>query len=152
MRKNTVTNADFEEVPILDIRQKLCWDNYAKPTSKTFGNATRSAIAAGYMKSTARNITSTPWFSERLLRLNMLGRAEKVLKKALVMNTQDAEGKEQAELLRIQTDVAKHVTKTLGKDEGYSERSELTGKDGSPIVFMPAELLEKYSLTEDNEK
>lgn len=82
----------------------------------------------------------------------MLSRAERVLKKALIMKTADPDtGKEQADLLRIQTDVAKHITKTLGKDEGYSERSEVTGKDGSPIVFMPTELLEKYSIPVESE-
>lgn len=136
-----------EKTPQFDIRQKMMWDNYADPRSKTFGNALASAMKAGYAETTSRNITNQRFFKERIRRLNMLSRAEKVLKRTLIMKTEDPEtGKEQADLLRIQVDVAKHITKTLGKDDGYSERSEVTGKDGSPIVFMPTELLEKYSI------
>lgn len=135
-----------EKEPMLDIRQKLCWDGYISPKSRTFGNAMQSAIAAGYAESTSRVITSEGWWKVKMVRLNMLPRAERALKRALVMKTTDENGKEMPDLLRIQTDVAKHITKTLGKDEGYSERSEVTGKDGNPIVFMPAELMDKYSL------
>lgn len=148
----THEHADFieaEPLPVLDIRQRICWENYTSPKSETFGNAYRSALKTGYSESYSRVITNQGWFIERLRRLNMLGRAEKVLKKTLVMKTTDAQGNEQADLLRIQVDTAKHITKTLGKDEGYSERSEVTGKDGQPIVFMPAELVEKYGLIEE---
>lgn len=139
---------EVEIVPILNVKQKVMWDNYVDPRSPTYGNATQSALRAGYADSTAHTITNTRYFRERLRRLNMLSRAEKVLKKTLIMTTKDETGKEQADLLRIQVDAAKHITKTLGKDEGYSERSEVTGKDGNPIVFMPAELMDKYALTD----
>lgn len=150
--KPVVLNADMEEIPLLDVRQHRCWENYANPKSKTYGNAYKSAVAAGFTPGYSRNITSAKFFQERLLRFNMLGRAEKVLKRALVLNPVDEQGKMQPELLRIQTDVAKHITKTLGKEEGYAERSEVTGKDGSPVVFMPAELMEKYGLEEKGDK
>ena len=142
----TVEIEDEEVVPLMDIRQKLLWDGYIDRKSPTFGNAYRSAIAAGYTPATATNITQTTFFRGKLRRLNMLGRAEKVLKRTLVMKTTDEAGKEQADLLRIQVDAAKHITKTLGKDEGYSERQELTGKDGSQIVFLPTELMGKYEI------
>lgn len=141
-----VEEEDKEYIPTMDIRQKNMWDNYVDPRSSTYGNATKSALKAGYAPSTAHTITNSRYFRERMRRLNMLSRAEKVLKKTLVMKTSDETGKEQADLLRIQVDAAKHITKTLGKDEGYSERSEVTGKDGAPIVFMPAELMDKYSI------
>lgn len=142
---------DLEKAPMMDIRQKTVWDAYISPKSKTFGNAYQSALASGYADSYARVITQKQWWQIRLVRLNMLPRAERALKRALLMKTTDRDGNEQADLLRIQTDVAKHITKTLGKDEGYSERSEITGKDGSPIVFMPAELIEKYSIPVESE-
>jgi hypothetical protein len=142
-----IIEPDEEEIiPILDIRQKKTWDGYVDPRSPTYGKAMPSAIAAGYSDGYAHNITSQRWFRDKLRRLNMLGRAERVLKKTLIMNTKDGAGKEQADLLRIQVDAAKHITKTLGKDEGYSERSEVTGKDGAPIIFMPTELMDKYTL------
>lgn len=136
---------------LLNPRQKACWGFYTDPKSETFGNGIQSALKAGYPRSSAKQITVQTWFTDRILRLNLLGKAEKVLDKTLTMETMDEKGKEQADLLRIQNDTAKFVAKTLGKDEGYSERSELTGKDGSPIVFMPPQLLEKYGLLDNNE-
>lgn len=139
-----------EEAPRLDIRHKLFWDNYLDPRMDAFGNAAASAIAAGYSETYSRNITGQRFFKERMRRMNMLSRAEKVLKRTLIMKTEDpTTGKEQADLLRIQVDVAKHITKTLGKDEGYSERTELTAKDGNPIVFMPVEIMDRYNLLEE---
>ncbi len=140
-----------EEVPLMDIRQMDFWDKYLKPSSKTYGNALASALAAKYSESFSNNITSQKWFKKKILRMNLLNRAEKVIKKTLTMKTMDDEGKEQADLLRIQVDAAKHVTKTLGKDEGWSDRTEITGKDGSQIVFMPTELLDKYAIPTEAE-
>jgi hypothetical protein len=134
---------------LLDPRQKMFWDLYANPKSEWFGNAYQSALQCGYSIYYARSITGRPFFQERKRRLNFLSKAEKVLDKTLDMDTKDQKGREQADLLRVQTDVAKHITKTLGKDEGYSERSEVTGKDGGAIVFMPQELLEKYDLSDE---
>ncbi len=135
-----------EEVLILDIRQKRCWDFYVNPKSETYGNASASAVKAGYAQSSSDTITTTEWFKTKLRRLNLLSKAEKVLNKTLDMETLGDYGKEQADLLRVQNDAAKFVAKTLGKDEGYSERTEVTGKDGENIVFMPVELIAKYGL------
>ncbi len=59
----------------------------------------------------------------------MLGKAEKVLEKALDYETDsigdDGKTKVQVDLLRVQTDVAKTVATTLGKDEGYSSKIQL---------------------------
>jgi len=117
----------------LDPRQKLCWESYINPKSEYFGNAYQSAMKAGYEESYAAIITTTDWFLEKLRRLNMLGKAEKVLDEALTINAIDDEGKVDSAVLRIKTDVAKHVTSTLGKNEGYSTRNELTGAEGKDL-------------------
>lgn len=127
----------------MDPRQKLMWDLYIRPGTDYFGNAYQSAIKAGYEEATAITITTTEWFIEKRRRLNMLGKAEKVLDDTLTYIPVDEDGKVKTDLLRIQTDVAKHITKTLGKDVGYSERTEMTGKDGQPILVIPAELINK---------
>lgn len=137
-----------EEDFILDLRKATCWKYYTDPKSDTFGNGRGSALKAGYAPSYANVITTEPWFKHKLLKLNLVSKAEKALDKALDMETANAEGFEQADLMRVQTDVAKFIAKTLGKDEGYSERTELTGKNGEAIVFMPAELMDKYGLSE----
>ena len=37
---------------------------------------------------------------------------------------------------RIQTSNLQFTLKTLGKDQGYSDRTEVTGKDGSAVQFV----------------
>ena len=37
---------------------------------------------------------------------------------------------------RIKTSNLQFALKTLGKDQGYSERTEVTGKDGSAVQFV----------------
>ncbi len=117
----------------LDPRQRLCWDFYVNPKSETFGNALQSALKAGYEESYSRTITDTEWFCEKVRRLNMLSKAEKVLDRTLDLPAVDEEGKVDVALLRVQTDVSKHLTSTLGKNEGYSTRIESTGKDGNDL-------------------
>lgn len=117
----------------LDPRQNLCWKYYIDPTSETFGNGLQSALKAGYDEEYSKQITVANWFVEKLRRLNMLNKAENVLDKTLTYEPIDDNGKVDTSLLRVQADVAKHITKTLGKDLGYSERTELTGKDGEKL-------------------
>lgn len=147
-----VYDGDGRVYELLDPRQKMFWDVYLNPKHKYFCNAYRSALQVGYSDSYAKVIAQTKFFKERLRRYNLLSKAEFVIDKALNYKSDivNSEGEEEVdkELLRIQTDVAKHITKTLGKDEGYSERSEHTGKDGNPIVFMPQELMDKFNLSE----
>jgi hypothetical protein len=146
MGVNSIMEDNKDKEILLDIRQKMTWGYYVDPKSETFGNAYRSGLKAGYAESYASTITTAEWFKAKILRMNLLGKAEKVLNKTLDMDTQDGEGKEKADLLRVQNDAAKFVAKTLGKDEGYNERTEISGANGQPIVFMPASLMDKYSI------
>jgi len=111
-----------------DKREQICWDFYVESLSKGQPNAYESAIKAGYAEDTAKNITLTGWYKERLENLerqDMLSKAEKKLAKTLTYEVEDSEtGKVQTDLLRIQTDVAKHLTSTLGKNKGYSTKTE----------------------------
>jgi hypothetical protein len=128
----------------IDPRQQVCWDNFVNPESKTFGNAQRSALAAGYEEASAHNITIRAWFIARrkqlALRGDLLSDAEKVLFKTLRYKT-DREVEEKGKkitkvnvgLLSVQVEAAKHVTKRLGKDQGWAERVEQTGPNGSSL-------------------
>ena len=129
-----------------DIRRLNFWKNYLKQTSPTFGNAKASAEAAGYAKAYAWNITREPFFKRKLRHMNLYQNAEKVLEEAMEVSHKDKDGKVDSATLRVKTDVAKHVTKNLGKDDGWTERTETTGKDGTPIIVMPPELIAKYDL------
>ena len=131
------TKKDSKVRELLDPRQKLCWESYINPKSKTFANAQQSALKAGYSEGAAAQITSYNWFLERCKRLTLLSKAEKVLEEYLDMNDKYLNDKEieirSSALAKIKQDTAKFVAERLGKDEGYSTRVEQTGKDGEPI-------------------
>lgn len=132
------TNPNGANQYLFDPRQKLCWELYIDPKSETFGNATQSAVKAGYEWGTANQITTAEWFLGKLRRLNMLHKAERNLDKALETNYTDiGTGEIRSDVMRIVMDVSKTVVTTLGKDEGYSTRSELTGKDGEKLMPIP---------------
>ena len=120
------TNPNGANQYVLDPRQKMCWDLYINPKSETFGNAYQSALKAGYEKTSSTIITTENWFIEKLRRLNLLSKAERNLDNILDLPLEDK--------ANIVLDASKFVAKTLGKDEGYSERTEHTGKDGEPLI------------------
>ena len=126
----TRTNPNGANQYMLDPRQKLCWESYIDPKSETFGNAYRSAIKAGYAETSAVCITAEPWFQEKTRRLNMLSKAEKVLDEMLDLKSKNPS------VLKVKQDTAKFIAERRGKDEGYSHRTELTGKDGAPIPIL----------------
>ena len=110
-----------------DPREQICWDNYIKTILNGQENAYQSAIDAGYEEATARQITVRSWFIERkdkLRRKDMLSKAERNLDKTLDLVCVNDEGKIVPELLKIQVDVSKTIVQTLGKNEGYSTRTE----------------------------
>lgn len=142
-----ITNPNGANQYQYDPRQKLCWDLYINPKSETFGNAYQSAIKAGYEDATARQITTVEWFIEKRRRLNLLSKAEKVLDETLEMDDTEpilVEGevidrKRNPALTKIKQDSAKFLAERLGKEEGYSTRHEMTGKNGEnlePLVVV----------------
>lgn len=99
---------------------------YMDPKSESFSNAYASALRAGYTKSYAHCIMgSLPnWLSEsKERRKRMLAKAESKLE--LLLDSADE---------RVVADISKFIAKTQGKDEGYSERTELTGKGGETLT------------------
>lgn len=122
-----------------DPREQVMWDIYVENLAKGIDNAYEAAIEAEYTESSAKNITLTGWFKERkskLKRKDMLSKSEKVLDETLDMNTLDKEGRIDPQLHKIKVDVAKTVVSTLGKDVGYSTKTEtdLTSK-GEKITW-----------------
>lgn len=129
-----ITNPNGANQFQLDPRQKLCWENYINPKSATFGNGLQSALKAGYSESHSATITTEEWFQAKVRRLGMLSKGEKVLNETLDYDVLDKEtGKIDSGIARIKLDAAKHVTSTLGKNEGYSTKveQELSNPDGT---------------------
>lgn len=101
---------------------------YLDPKSPTYANAKQSAIRSGYTEVYANSITVLMpiWLSEAIGRKErMLVKAEEVLERSL--NDKKTPG--------LAQNTAKFLAETLGKKEGYSKRTEHTGKDGVPLTI-----------------
>lgn len=101
---------------------------YLDPTSQTYANAKASAIRAHYTELYANNITAEmpEWLQGALGRQErMLVKAENVLEKSL----------EDKKTPGLAQNTAKFLAETLGKQRGYSKRTELTGKDGKDLTI-----------------
>ena len=115
----------------LDPRQVAFMEYFFEPKSETFGNCLQSALKAGYSDGYAEQLTSRlpNWLKEsfdKLKRKGMLTKAEHNLFKLLDVDENDPR------LVAIKADISKFVASRLGKAV-YSERTELSGKDGEPI-------------------
>lgn len=132
IKEKPKTNPNGANQYQLDPRQKLCWDFYVNPKSETFGNAYQSAMKAGYKDGSSKQITTENWFLEKCRRLNLLNKAERNLDKILDLPLEDK--------ANVVLDASKFIAKTLGKDEGYSDRSELTGKDGERLLLSEEQI------------
>lgn len=100
-----------------DPRQLVCWKYYVDPKSETFGNATQSAIKAGYEPDYADQITTVEWFKGKLRKLNFVDKAERNLDDALEGGLDDPE--KGAKIIKWKA--TEFSLKTLGKEEGYNE-------------------------------
>lgn len=106
-------------------KQILFLSSYLSPASKTFSNAKQSAIEAGYAEDYADNIMAKlpDWMVDNVgKKKGMLVKAEQVL--------YDVLGEDDR---RIAVDSAKFIASRLGKNDGYSERQELTGANGTAL-------------------
>lgn len=106
----------------LDKRQQDFIVNYFAPESPSYLNAYRSALACGYREEYAQNITAQmpKWLSEQL------GYKERVVAKAKSRLEEFISEKADK---RVASDMVKFTLKTLGKDEGFSERTETINKE-----------------------
>lgn len=130
------TNPNGANGTTSDEREQICWDFYVESIAKGKVNAYESAIKSGYSEDHSRNITIQGWFKERLAKLKrkeMFSKAERNLDKALDTSYEDEEGRIKSDVMRIVVDVSKTVVQTLGKDEGYSGRQEITGANGTAL-------------------
>jgi len=119
-------------------KREKCWEEYVKTWRAGEPSARKAAIIAGYAPNTAINITKMKWFKDKkkkLRRSAMMTNAEKNLARVLRMNfsemklQEDGSEKEvvDKDILKAVIDVSKTVVTTLGKDEGYSTKTEVKG-------------------------
>jgi hypothetical protein len=128
-----------------DPRQKQCWNFYTDPNSDTYGNATQSAIKAGYGKAYSDDITSAEWFRVNLWRLNSVMQGEKKLEELMNLDLKNGGDRVDVGIARIQADIAKTLVTTQGKNLGYTTKSEmdLTSKGESINHNLESESFQK---------
>lgn len=110
-------------------QQQKFLEAFLNPDSETFGNYRQSALTAGYSQDYADNISvqMPDWLNEALGKSRRLIKAEKNLDMALDGMLDDPEGAK-----TIQYKATEFIAKTHKKSL-YSERTELTGKDGKDL-------------------
>lgn len=111
-------------------QQQAFLKNYLDPKSETWSNALQSALKAGYKQEYAESITShmPDWLAESL------GKHKRMLTKAEIRLESSIDSEDE----KIAQDTAKFIAKTVGKHI-YSERTELTGKDGKELFLKEEE-------------
>lgn len=133
-----------------DPREQIMWDIYVSNLSKGIDNAYKAAVEATYSKDHAENITLQGWFKERkakLKRKDMLSKAERNLDKVLDFEMMTDEGRVNTQVASLVIGVSTTIANTLGKEEGYSTRQELTGKNGEGIVVELMDYVRKDTNT-----
>lgn len=122
--------------PFLDPQKQLLLEKYCSPKSDTFGNAYKSALAAGYTDSYAKNIMHImpDWLSEGVGDMKRLRKAERLMDNIMELPAVDEEGRVDNSLISNQIKVIGIVAKGPGKAK-YSERTEVTGRDGGAIQY-----------------
>lgn len=112
-------------------RQSAFLKNYLDPTSETWGNATQSAVKAGYTQEYAENLTTEfpKWLQENLGDTTLVEKALVNLNTAL---TEDDKN--------IKWDATKFTLSRLAKAR-FSERKEMTGANGEALVVEISEAI-----------
>jgi len=115
----------------LSIQQETFLKAFLDPKSPTWANYRQSALKAGYSKDYSDNISveMPDWLRNSLGKTRIVQKAENNLEVALEGGLdQDEKGSK-----NIQWKATEFTLKTLRKDE-YSERQEITGKDGKDLI------------------
>lgn len=126
-------------------QRKLFKEYYCNPTSDTFNLIYESALKAGFSKSYSKVLmsdsTGNDWVKRIIKNYKLKNKAERVLEEMLDMPTEVTVEKEDITYVKIDTglvkvkqDSAKFILDRLGKDDGYTTRTELTGKDGVDLI------------------
>jgi len=125
-------------------RQQKAWEFYVKSWKDGKPNVLQAGLAAGYSRATAAQLNNFKWFKDKkdkLRRSVMMTKAERNLSNILNLDYSQIkilpDGTEKkginADVLRVVADISKTIVTTLGKDVGYSTKTEVGGKMESEI-------------------
>ena len=117
-------------------RREKCWNLYLKTVRDGNPSAMWAAKEAGFSPNTAINICKMAWFKEKkdkLRRSKMMNNAERNIARIINMGytemkrLEDGTEKEvvDKDVLKVVADMSKMIVTTLGKDLGYSSKTEV---------------------------
>lgn len=144
-----------------DPREQIFWDVYMKMWKEGTPNAREAARQAGYAPNTCLNVTNLHWFKEKkgkLGRSKMVEKAERNIARILNMGyteikkLEDGSDKEviDKDVLKIVADMSKTIVTTLGKDLGYSAKTEFKVST-TPVPILKITARDVPELKETNE-
>ena len=116
-------------------QQQLFVSYYLDPKSPTFSNVLQSGVKAGFSREYSESLgyQNPTWFANAIGKARNVKRLEKTLSnldEVQELPIRNDEGKIVTDVLRERTKVDLFIAETLGKEEGYSKRNELTGANG----------------------
>jgi hypothetical protein len=146
-------------------RRELCWKYYLETVRDGNPSARASAIRAGFSENTAINIGNIKWFKDKkdkLRQSKMMTNSERNLARFVNMSITKLkkleDGTEEEvfdiEKAKLVADISKFILSTIGKDKGYSSKTEvkvtaipvpimqLDAMDITPLINEPNEVTE----------
>ena len=131
----------------LNPQQQKFKEGYINPSSPTFGNAYKSALAADYEEYYAKNITAqgNAWFCDIMRHFEMSDSAEKGLKEMVEIQIQNDEGKIDPAIGRLKLDAIKFVLPAIKADVWNPVKRLDHTTDGKPF-FLSNDLMNKYGV------
>lgn len=152
-------------------RRALCWDLYIKSFRSGNPNARQAARDAGFAENTAINIGNQKWFKDKkdkLRRSNMMSNAERNYSRILNIpwtkmklvevgknedGTPRVEEQEEIDIdkLKVVESASKTILTTLGKDEGYSTKTEVKGTMQGEIKINSINYADQLPIIVENE-
>ena len=125
-------------------KQQLFEEYFTNPESETFGVNSASMVKAGFAKSYAENITvlRPDWYIRVLGKYRNKRMVDKSIKNleevqgiSILRKSSDGEMYPDKGLIDSRTKVDTFITERLGKDDGWSTRTEMTGADGKELTI-----------------
>jgi len=154
---NIVTDPRIRNKNQDNSRRENCWNYYLKSVRDGNPNARQAARDAGFAENTAINIGNLAWFKEKkdkLRRSKMMNNAERniarIINLGLTKIKTNPDGTQEevfdADKARIVADMSKMIVTTLGKDLGYSSKTEVK------VTALPTPILELDAIDVINVK
>ncbi len=144
---NIVTPPQLRNKNQSNERRELCWKYYLETVRDGNPDGKNSALKAGFAPNTAVNIGNLGWFKkkkDKLRQSKMMTNSERNLARFVNMKItklkqlEDGSTEEvfDIEKAKLVADISKFILSTIGKDKGYSQKTEVK------VTAMPVPIMQ----------